>query len=68
MQSISFICEKGPGATAKFRAEQLRYYIGRAKALEAEEKQLHLRIHESLRPVLKKKRLLLFNVERRSGG
>ena len=61
MQSISFICEKGPGDTAKFRAEQLRYYIGRAKALEAEEKRLHLSIHESLRPVLKKKRLLLFH-------
>ena len=61
MHSISFICEKGPADTAKFRAEQLRYYIGRAKALEAEEKKLHLSIHESLRPVWKKKRLLLFN-------
>ena len=60
MQSISFICDQGPAATAKFRAEQLRYYVGRAKALESDEKQLHLRLHESLRPVLKKKRLLLF--------
>ena len=31
MRSISFICEKGPADTAKFRAEQLRYYIGRGE-------------------------------------
>lgn len=30
------------GATAKFRADQLRYYTGRAKGLESEEKKLHL--------------------------
>lgn len=49
-----------PGATAKFRADQLRYYIGRAKDLEVKEKKMHLQLHESLQPVLKKKRLLLF--------
>lgn len=48
------------GATAKFRADQLRYYTGRAKGLESEEKKLHLQMHESLQPVLKRKRLLLF--------
>ena len=56
--------------TAKFRAEQLRYYVGRAKALESEEKQLHLRLHESLRSVLKKEKTPSFqgNSERCSGG
>ena len=60
LDSIAFICEHGPGATAKFRADQLHYYIGRAKALESEEKKLHLQIDQSLQPVLKRKRLLLF--------
>ena len=60
LDSIAFICEHGPAVTASFRAEQLRYYIGRAKALESEERELHLRIDQSLQPVLKRKRLLLF--------
>lgn len=57
LDSIAFICEHGPGATAKFRANQLRYYIDR---LESEEKKLHLQIDQSLQPVLKRKRLLFF--------
>ena len=61
LDSIAFICGHGPGATAKFRADQLRYYIGRAKDLDAEEKKLHLQLHESLQPVLEEgRRLLLF--------
>ena len=45
-----------PAVTASFRAEQLRYYIGRAKALESEERELHLRIDQSLQPVLEKEK------------
>ena len=56
LDSIAFICEHGPAVTASFRAEQLRYYIGRAKALESEERELHLRIDQSLQPVLEKEK------------
>ena len=60
LQSIAFIRECGPASTAQFRAKQLRYYVDRAAALEEDERQLHSQLQDHLKPVLKRKRLLLF--------
>ena len=60
LQSIAFIRDCGPASTAQFRAKQLRYYVDRAAALEEDERKLHSQLQDHLKPVLKRKRLLLF--------
>ena len=68
MESIAFILEKGPTEVCKFRIKMLEHYIGRAKALQQEEKALHDAMSEEIRPVMKSKRLLLFQEMMRDAG
>ena len=60
MISSAFILEKGPTEVCKFRIRMLEHYIGRAKALQQDEKALHDSMCAEIRPVMKSKRLLLF--------
>ena len=68
MESIAFILEKGPAEVCKFRIKMLEHYIGRAKALQKDEKALHESMCEEIRPVMKSKRLLLFQEMMRDAG
>eukprot|EP00435_Cladocopium_sp_Y103_P059286 s1864_g21.t1 len=60
MSSISFILSEGPERVAKFRADVLKHYIGRAKDLQTEERQLHSSLDADVGHVMASKRLLLF--------
>ena len=60
MSAISFLLEKGPAKVAEHRAAELRHYLKRATELQREEMELHQRMDESIQPVMKSKRLLLF--------
>ena len=51
---------KGPTEVCKFRLRMLEHYIGRAQALQQDEKALHDSMCAEIRPVMKSKRLLLF--------
>ena len=55
-----FYFGKGPTEVCKFRIRMLEHYIGRAKALQQDEKALHDSMCAEIRPVMKSKRLLLF--------
>ena len=60
MSAIGFILEKGPAEVVKYRAEKLKFYLQRAKELRSAEWDLHKEMDESIRPVMKSKRLLVF--------
>eukprot|EP00435_Cladocopium_sp_Y103_P025006 s735_g6.t1 len=60
MSSIASILHNGPAKVASYRTGMLNHYINRAKALHSDELALHRKLNKDIQPVMKSKRILLF--------
>ena len=59
-EALDFVTSKSIYEVAKHRHDTLAFWLERAKSLAAQETELHENLHESLKDILKPKRLLLW--------
>ena len=59
-EALDFVTSKSIYEVAKHRHDTLAFWLERAKSLAAQETELHANLHESLKDIIKPKRLLLW--------